>query len=167
MRSLKLDPLVYSDNLLVPISLHWYVPPKEEQREGRDHGGVMEEDGRALHLGVVDNKLVVKWRLITVDRLWVEFDFSIVSKQLWWPVEYSCVHCPTAPRPSATMYIYTLCEVPPSLPHPSLTHSPIPHSPIPHSPSITHFIPHSFLHQSIPASLSLPSLLHSPTHESI
>ena len=84
MGGLELDPLVHSNDLLVAVSVHRYTASKEEQWEGRDHGGVVQEHGRALDLGVVDEELVVKRSLVTVDRLWVELDFVILCEQLRW-----------------------------------------------------------------------------------
>ena len=60
VRSLKLDPLVNRDDLLVSISLDRDITSEEEEGEWGDHGGVVEEHGRTLDLGVVDEKLVVK-----------------------------------------------------------------------------------------------------------
>ena len=37
---------------------------------------------------MVDDKLVVKRRLVRVDRLWMELDFRVLSEQLGWPMEY-------------------------------------------------------------------------------
>lgn len=60
MRSLELDPLINSNDLLVPISLNGDGSSKEQEGEGWDHGRVMEEYRRALDFGVVDDKFVVK-----------------------------------------------------------------------------------------------------------
>ena len=60
MGGLELDPLVHSNDLLVAVSVHRYAASKEEQWEGRDHRGVVQEHGRALDLGVIDEELVVK-----------------------------------------------------------------------------------------------------------
>ena len=67
MRSLELDPPVDSDDLLVSVSLHRDGPSEEEEGEGRDHGGIVEEYCSALDLGVENDKLVVERGLVRVD----------------------------------------------------------------------------------------------------
>ena len=91
MRSLELDPPVDSDDLLVSVSLHRDGPSEEEEGEGRDHGGVVEEDCSALDLRVEYDKLVVERSLVRVDRLWVELYFGLLFIQ--------------PGRPSITQYI--------------------------------------------------------------
>ena len=43
----------------------------------------MQKHSSTLDLGVVDEKLVDKRCLITVDRLWMKLDFTVLSEQLW------------------------------------------------------------------------------------
>ena len=63
---LEHNPLVHCDRLLPLVSLHGDISPKEQQREGRDHGGIVDKDLRALHFCVIDEKLVHKMRFIGV-----------------------------------------------------------------------------------------------------
>ena len=65
-RCLEYNPLVHCDRLLPLVSLHGDISPKEQEREGRNHGGIMDKDLRTLHFRVVDEKLVHEVRFICV-----------------------------------------------------------------------------------------------------
>lgn len=81
-RSLEHYPVIHGNGVLVSVPPHSYVSPKEEQGEGRDERGIVQEHCRALHLGVVDHVLAAEERLITVDRLGVELDLAILGVEL-------------------------------------------------------------------------------------
>ena len=66
MRSLEHDPLVHCNSLLLPIPLHRDVTSEEEQREGRDHAGVVQEYRCALDFSVVDEEFGLECCLIRV-----------------------------------------------------------------------------------------------------
>ena len=47
----------------------------------------MDKYGTALHHSVVDHELVLKGRLLTVDRFGVEFGLSKLSEKFWRPAQ--------------------------------------------------------------------------------
>ncbi len=75
--SLKHYPLIHGDGLLSVVPLYTDLSTKEQEREWRDHGGIMDEDGRTLHLLVVDHEFVCKQVLIRVHGFRVELDTPI------------------------------------------------------------------------------------------